>query len=249
MTATSARAALGKSPSFGCWVGLPTLLSAEIIGQAGYDFVLIDREHGPADGETAQAQLIALKAAGAPGLIRVPQAEGPWIKQALDIGAAGVMVPAIGSAEAAARAVAEARYGPQGRRGAATGVVRASEFGADAGYLRRWNDEAFVIAQIEDPGALAQAEAIAAVDGVDALFFGPNDFAAAAGFPGDAAVLDAFEAMTAAARKAGKRVGMLPYASLSARDLVKKGVDLVTVAYDVALLRMAAEQALAAARG
>ena len=228
--------------------GLPSLVTAEIIGRAGFDFAVIDLEHGAGSLETALGQLVALEAAGVAGLARAPQADGPWIKRALDLGAAGVIVPRIESAAEAEAAVRELRYGPQGRRGAATRVARAARYGADPDYLARWNGAAVLLVEIESPAALAQADAIAAVDGVDALFFGPADFAAASGFPGAAEVARGFERMAAAARAAGKLVGAPPFGERKPAALIAEGADIVVLAHDVTLLREAAEAALAASR-
>lgn len=243
-------ATFGRRPAVGCWIGLPSPFSAEIMGLAGFDFALIDLEHGPGGFETAGAQMMALAAAGrtAP-IVRVADASPARIKRALDLGAQAVMLPQIETPEQAAAAARAARYGPDGARGVATRIVRAARYGADEDYEARWNETGVVIAQIESPDALAGAGEIAAVEGVDALFFGPADYAAAAGYPGAAEVERAFAALTEAARGAGKAIGTVTFAGAAAADLVARGVDLVSVASDVSLLRRGAEQALKAARG
>ena len=134
---------------------------AEILAAAGFNFLLIDLEHGPAGEETALAQVLAAERWGARPIIRVAEARDPWIKKALDLGAAGLMAPAIHSRALAEQAVAAAHYGPSGRRGVATRIVRAAGYGADPDYESRWNDVAFLIAQIESPEALANVAEIA----------------------------------------------------------------------------------------
>lgn len=238
-----------RRPALGCWVDMAALAPAEILAGVGLDFLLIDLEHGPASLETAHAQILAAERWGAAAVARVPKGARPWIGGALDLGARGIMAPMVETPAEAAEAVRALRYGPEGRRGAATRIVRAARYGADDAYEASWNAEAFLIAQIESPAALEQAEAIAATEGVDALFFGPADYAAAAGYPGPETVRAAWERCQAAARAAGRAAGTTPFADLSARDLVAGGADIVTVASDISLLRKGAAAALAAARG
>lgn len=238
-----------NQPALGAWIDIPSVSTAEIMASVGFDFLIIDLEHGPASLETAQAQILAAERWGAAALVRTPKGARPWVGRALDLGAQGIMAPMIETPEEAEALVAATRYGPAGRRGCAAPIIRAARFGADPDYESRWNASALVIAQIESPAALAQAEAIASVDGIDALFFGPADYAAAAGYPGGAAVVAAWRQCRDAAREAGKAVGTTPLADLSARAVVEDGADLVTAGSDIATLRSAAEAALAAARG
>ncbi len=229
-----------RLPARGCWVSLPTPIAAEIVGDAGVDFVILDLEHGTATYETVVAQLIALRATGTAAVARVPELYGPWIKRTLDAGAQALIVPMVATADAAADAVRAFRYGPDGVRGNATRMVRAARYGADPDYLTRWRDEGVLMVQIESPEALNNAEAIAAVDGVDALFFGPSDYGAAAGFPGDAALTRALDQVTAAARASGKLVATVLFADHDADALEARGVDILGVASDVSLLRKGA---------
>lgn len=243
-----ARSLFGRVPARGCWLGIPGVVPAEIIGQAGFEFAIVDLEHGPSSLETALAQLVALKAGGTASILRVPESApggALWIKRALDIGAQAILAPSVESVEDAEACVRAFRYGPQGRRGNATRIVRAAGYGADADYLRRWNDEGLLLCQIESPGALERAGEIAAVEGVDGLFFGPADYGAAAGFPEDAALEAAFARMRSAAREAGKLSASVPFASLTAAALVADGVEVVAAASDVSILRKGAAAVLA----
>ena len=200
-------------PARGCWLGLPSIVTAEIMGRAGFDFAIADLEHGPSSVETAMGQMIALAGTPTVPVVRVPQGGGPWIKRALDIGAQVVIVPAVESPEEAVAHVAAFRYGP-------------------------------LICQIESPEALERAEEIARVDGVDGLFFGPADFATIAGFPDDGELEAAFDRMCVAARKLGKLTGTVPFARLTAADLVRAKVDIVAVASDISILRKGAQAVL-----
>lgn len=235
-----------RRPAIGCFVDLPTVMTADIIGRAGFDFALIDMEHGPIGAETALAQIAVLAGCGVASIVRPPVATHPWVMRALDLGAAGVMAPNVASPEAAAELVRAARYG--GGRGVATSVIRAAAYGADMDYEAAWNAAGFVVAQIEGPAALDAAHEIAAVDGVDVLFFGPADFAAAADYPGAAAVSRAFDRMIAAAARAGKRSGSVLFGDVDASAMRARGADFFTCASDVGILRDGARAAVAAAR-
>lgn len=232
-----------RQPALGVWVDIPSIMTAEIVASVGCDFLLIDLEHSPTSEETAIGQTLAAERYGARPIIRVAEATDPWIKKALDIGAVGLMAPSVPDAETAARIVAATRYGPQGRRGVSS-AVRAAGFGGDPDYQSRWNDVAFLIAQIESPSAAANAASIAATPGVDALFFGPADYAAAAGYPGGAAVREALVETFAAAHAAGRLAGSTPFEGVSAQDLIELGADIVMVAGDIAALRSGVEQSL-----
>lgn len=243
-----ATAVFGELPAIGLWLQTASVITADILARSGADFAILDMEHGPAGYETALTQILAFEAQRRPVIIRPPLAGDPWIKRALDIGAAGILAPNVANAETAREVVKAAHYGPRGGRGVAARMVRASGYGADDSYQATWNERAIVIVQIETPAGLAEASAIAAVDGVDGLFFGPADFAAAAGHPGAAALVEAYETMAAAARAQGKLVGVLPFAGRDAAALRKSGVDIIPIASDVGLLRDAASAALDRAR-
>lgn len=232
----------------GCFLGSASALVADALGRVGFDFAVIDLEHGPGDMMSAAHQLMALRGSPITPLVRTPGRDASVIARALDIGAAGVMAPQVRSPEEAAAIVRAATYGDAGGRGVATPVIRASGYGMDPDYEVAWNDARLVIAQIEDPFALEAAGEIAAVDGVDALFFGPADFAAAAGYPGAAETAAALERMCAAAKAVGKRAGCLPFAGLRPADLVARGCDFLIAGYDMALVRDAAAAALSEAR-
>ncbi|MEO1330230.1 MAG: aldolase/citrate lyase family protein [Pseudomonadota bacterium] len=240
-----AEALFGRLPARGCWLALPSPIASEIVGRAGFDFAIVDFEHGPVGIETAVTQMIALKAASTAAMARAPSLDAAWIKRLLDAGAEALMAPMIESADDAGAAVLAFRFGPEGRRGVATAMVRAAGYGSDPDYLKSWNDRGLLIAQLESPHAVDRADAIAAVDGVDALFFGPSDYAAAAAFPSDTVVIAALERVVKAAHAHGKLAGSVSFAGLDPAALEARGVDIVGAASDVGLLR---EAAAAAAR-
>ncbi|MEM6486980.1 MAG: aldolase/citrate lyase family protein [Pseudomonadota bacterium] len=221
----------------GCvWLGLGSAMAAEAAGVAGARLAVVDAEHGVVDPGDFPAILRALALTGAAGIVRVPEASSGVVKRALDSGAAGILFPQIESAEAARAAVALTLFPPLGVRGSALGAVRAAGFGTDAGYGRRWNDEAFAAVQIESQRGLSSAAQIAAVPGVDMLFFGPFDYATDAGLDpvADAQVLEAvFAEIVEAAHAAGKLVGVFPWPGADLAALARQDADMVAVAADV----------------
>ncbi|WP_371154254.1 HpcH/HpaI aldolase/citrate lyase family protein [Jannaschia sp. 2305UL9-9] len=172
----------------GLWQNLPGPEAAEIARNAGFDWLVIDGEHGAWAPAEIRARLIAAPEA----VVRVPVGETWILKQALDLGARTVLVPMVDTAEQAAEAVAACRYPPDGVRGVGAMVARAGGWGADGGYLARANAEVSVWVQAESRAALTNLEAICATDGVDCVFIGPADLAWDMGLrPDDPAVMDA----------------------------------------------------------
>ncbi|WP_051914013.1 HpcH/HpaI aldolase family protein [Thermorudis peleae] len=169
----------------GCFVPYPSAELAELVARLGFDFVLIDCEHGPTSIESAYHMVLASEAGGATPLIRVPQNVQQVILRYLDIGPGGIMVPQVNSADEARAVVRAAKYHPEGRRGVAG--VRAAGFGVEAPlseYVRQANAETLVIVQIESVEAVERLPAILDVPGIDLLFVGPNDLAQSMGYPG-----------------------------------------------------------------
>ena len=235
-----------------CWINLFSPLAAEIVAQAGYDSVMIDCEHGPGSVMDVIAVMQALQGSGCAPLVRVPSNDMDWIKRILDAGAQGIMVPSVNSRAEAEAAVAACKYPPQGKRGMAATIVRASGYGADwRAYAKSANDEILVICQIESGAAVAAVEEIAAVEGVDMLFIGPFDLSASVGHLGEPdhpEVLEMIEQVEAAAKSAGKLLGSIPSEARPSRDLFQKGYGLVVADCDVVLLREAASAGASALR-
>lgn len=169
----------------GCLIGIPSPEVVELCGHSGFDFVLIDGEHGAISPATAYPMVLAAEATDTVPLIRVPHNEASIILRYLDIGAAGVMVPQVNSA-ADARAVVEAvKYYPQGRRGMAKTRAASYGFGATLSeYAQISNNETLVIAQIEDIVGVEKVPEILEVPGIDVLLIGPTDLAQSMGYPG-----------------------------------------------------------------
>ncbi len=238
--------------ALGCWLFTGDVAAAEILGSAGYDFILIDHEHGPGDPLSAVGQLRALSASPSTVLMRVPWNDPVHIKRALDIGVEGLMIPMVETADQARAAVAACRYPPDGIRGCASSVVRASNYGlANDEYLRRANDEVLIMCQIESVRAVDNIAEIAAVDGVDALFIGHNDLAASIGRPGRTGEPEPralIERAEAAIKAAGQKMAAVPYAGMTWAELFARGYDLVPGDSDVTLLRDGARASMAVHR-
>jgi 2-keto-3-deoxy-L-rhamnonate aldolase RhmA len=235
----------------GCFLNTGSPVAAEICARAGFDWLLIDLEHGSATEADVLPQLQAIASAGTPALVRVEANERPRFTKALDLGAAGVMVPQIGGAEDAARAVSHLRYGPAGVRGVAT-LNRAAGYGARGRELvETFNEQVVGVVQIEHERAVAEADAIAALDGVDCLFVGPGDLTHALGIFGEVEhprFLEAVEAVREAAARRGKATGVLVGSGEEFRRYRALGFTLIAFGSDTSFLAGGARSAVEAAR-
>ena len=196
----------------GCWLNLGSSLTAEIVGTAGFDWVLIDLEHGAGNEKDVLSQLQALESSNTAAIVRIESAVRQRIHRVLDVGAEGVMCPHINNADEAKMVVSGLRYPPHGSRGVAK-MVRATGFGKNFTEYRAGANENIVgIVQIETTEALHHLDEIAAIDGIDVLFIGPADLTMALGIFGQfdhSLFRDAVKATVGAAEKAGKATGIL----------------------------------------
>lgn len=233
----------GGRPLVGIWSMLNSANAVEGLGWAGYDWLLIDGEHAPVTLADALMHLRILAATPTVPIVRLPWNDPVLLKQFLDIGTQTIMLPYVQSAEEARRAVAAIRYPPRGTRGVAA-MHRASRYGFARGYLGAASDTLFLIVQAETKEALAAIDEIAAVDGVDAVFFGPGDLAASMGKlgqAGDPEVTNAIDAAAVKVRAAGKIAGVLAASGELAERHVRHGYHFVSVANEAAMLFTAAE--------
>jgi 4-hydroxy-2-oxoheptanedioate aldolase len=200
-------------PALGCSVMIPSPQIVEMLGHAGFDWVLIDLEHGTIGPESAELMCMAAEAAGITAIARPRSNAAADIASVLDRGALGVQVPHVNTAEDARRAVAAARFGSGDRRGLAAGT-RPDRYGLGArmaDYVERANAEILVCVQLEHQAALANVDEILAVDGVDVFFIGPSDLSQSMGHPGNAAaqpVADAIAMLRGKITAANKCLGM-----------------------------------------
>ena len=228
----------------GCWIETFSPVAAEIMAMSGYDTAMIDLEHGPGSFTEAVVMMQALTGYRCAPMIRATSADPSVIKRVLDIGPLGMMVPNVRSVEEARDVVAACRYQPEGFRGAAPALLRATGYGEHVADYERWMAEEFLlIIQIESKEAVADIEAIAAVDGIDMLFIGPIDLSASLGALGQfdrEEFVQAFETIEQAILDAGKYLGAIPFANWGSERLYRNGHHLVLSGADTLLLRKAA---------
>jgi 4-hydroxy-2-oxoheptanedioate aldolase len=238
-----------RQAQIGLWLGLADPYAAELCAGSGFDWLLIDGEHAPNDLRTILATLQAVAAYPAQPVVRIPHGDTALVKQVLEIGATTLLVPMVDSAEQARELVRAVRYPPQGQRGVGSGLARSSRWTRYPNYLREANDHVCLLVQVESPEALARIEEIAAVDGVDGLFIGPADLAAAMGHLGEpthAEVRAAIEAAIGRIARAGKAPGILCVDEPLARRYLALGACFIAVGVDTTLLaRTTAELAAA----
>jgi 2-keto-3-deoxy-L-rhamnonate aldolase RhmA len=232
------RSLAGSVMPVGTWLMSASTAAAEGLCCLGFDFVVIDTEHVPVDAPQVLALLQAVAGTPAQAIVRLAWNDAVLVKRAMDMGAQTLMFPFVQSADEARRAVASARYPPDGTRGFAA-MHRASRYGTVTDFARRANAEACVVIQIETPAAIEQLEVIAGVDGVDALFAGPGDLAAACGHIGDIGHADVqrhLRAVAAACRRLGKPCGTVGSNPEMVKRFIEYGYSFVAVASDLGMM-------------
>ena len=241
------RALKANRPQIGLWSSLSSNYTVEVIAGAGFDWILLDSEHSPADLENLLTQLQAAAPYPSHPVVRVPWNDMVAMKRVLDIGAQSLLVPYVSTAAEARSAVSFTRYPPAGVRGVA-GTTRATRFGRVKDYAKRAHEEICMLVQVETQGALDNIEAICAVEGVDGVFIGPADLHASLGYPGEIAnskVKPLIDEAIGRIRKCGKAPGILTPNEADARHWLGCGALFVAVGSDVGILARGAE-ALAA---
>lgn len=239
------RRLLAGETQIGFWAALADAYAAEICAGAGFDWLLIDAEHGPNDLRSLLAALQAVAPYPTAAVVRPPNADPTLIKQYLDLGAQTLLVPMIDTPEQAAAVVRATRYPPAGVRGVGSGISRGGRWGRIADYLKRAEDAICVLVQVETVEALSNLEAIAATPGVDGVFVGPSDLAASMGLIGQSGHPDVQAAVREAGRRlraAGKAAGVLSVDEAFARTLLGDGYSFVAVGTDVGVLARGAER-------
>jgi len=236
--------------TFGTFLGTASPVAAEICAAGGVDWVLVDLEHGSGGEEQVLAVVPAAASFGVPTLVRAESTERIRAGRLLDLGAGGVMFPRIADPADAADAARHLRYPPDGDRGVAT-YNRMCRFGLDRDAIGRAADEVLGIVQIETRSAVESVEEIAALDGVDVLFVGPQDLSSALVVLGDRAApvfVAALDRVLGAARAAGKAAGLLVPDGESAARLAGEGWQFLAVGSDGVLLAGAVTNEMRAAR-
>lgn len=228
----------------GTLVSLPSPEICEILSNVGYDWLFIDAEHGAFNPQQAQGMLQA--ASPTPCVIRVPVGEAIWLKKALDIGAAGIIVPQVNNSCQAKEIIRQCKYSPVGERG--IGIGRAHKYGIDfERYLEKANDETAVILQAESAEAVEHIDDIVNLKGLDAILIGPYDLSASLGMPGQIdhpTVQNAIFKIISSCKKANVRMGFFGVSSEAVLPYKEKGFTLLTVGVDAGFIIKSASQTL-----
>jgi 2-keto-3-deoxy-L-rhamnonate aldolase RhmA len=231
----------------GTFIKTPTPHAIEILGLLGFDFVVIDEEHAPFDPQATDTALLAARATGTAGIVRVPSASSADMLRVLDCGATGVLVPHVYSAAKAREVAAACRY-RRGKRGY-SGSPRAGGYGGSKvwDHVARSDEATAVIAMIEDPEALEDIDAILAVEGIDGVFIGRGDLTVALGAEANDApsVKAAVDRVLAAALRAAKPVCVMVGSAAEAKGFRDIGASAFIASSDQGLLRKIAAQTLA----
>ncbi len=226
----------------GLWLGLGETFSAEICAGAGFDWLLIDAEHGPNDLRSILSQLQALAPYPTQPVVRPPQGDHVLIKQLLETGVQTLLIPMVESAEQAQGLVEAMRYPPAGIRGVGSALARASRWGRIDNYAHLANDQMCLLVQVETRAGYEQLDSILAVDGVDGVFFGSADLAASYGYLGESThpeIVAAIELGLRRTRAAGKAGGVL-CGDRQLNDRYRQaGANFVAVGIDALLLTAA----------
>jgi 2-keto-3-deoxy-L-rhamnonate aldolase RhmA len=248
-TTMKSRLAAGET-LFGTFLTLGSPLAAESLGVAGFDWLLVDLEHGGGDESLLLAQLLGASSAGVHALARVESDVRGRTARALDLGAEGVMCPQVNSAEAAEAWASALHYGPAGSRGIAL-FHRGARYGTDPDAIEHARERTLGVAQIESPEAVEAVEQIAAIDAIDVLFVGPSDLSYSMGrfraFE-DPEFRSAIERVLEAAATAGKAAGIFCSSAEQVPAAIADGFRMIAIGTDGGFMMQAARQTLAAAR-
>ena len=239
---TFKQAMLDKRRQTGLWVSLAGPYTAEAVASTGFDWLLIDGEHAPNDVRSLLAQLQAVAAYPVHPIVRPVVGDPALIKQLLDAGAQTLLIPMVETAEQAAQMVAATRYPPRGIRGVGSGGARASRWSGVADYAHLADDQMSVLVQVESVRGLDNLAEIAAVEGVDGVFFGPADLSASMGQLGNANhpyVQRAIHNGVKTVLAAGKAPGILVFDRAQGQAYIDAGVLFIAVGVDAMLLTKA----------
>ncbi|MDH6677392.1 4-hydroxy-2-oxoheptanedioate aldolase [Rhodococcus sp. LBL1] len=241
----------------GLWSVLANGYTAELLAGSGYDWLLIDAEHGPNDLRSVLQQLQGIAAAGAvlgidiaelsQPVVRLPHGDTVLIKQYLEIGVRNLMIPMVDTPEQAAALVRAVRYPPHGVRGMGSALGRSSRWGRLNDYVEASDENVCLIVQVETRTALDNIEAIAALDGVDGILLGPADLAADLGHRDrrdHPEVIEALHRAIDAIRRAGKPAGIMLTDVEATQEWLRQGITFAGVGVDSSLLVHAADDLL-----
>ena len=245
------RRVLAGEPTIGLFVNLGSLVSAELVARTGYDWALVDLEHGMTTEADLLAQLVAIQATPTAAVVRVVSSERLRVSRILDLGADGLMIPRLETVEEVRETLSWMRYPPEGIRGVAAGTRGAGYGTLSHPEIRTLNERILGVFQVESPVAVAAAGELAAIDGVDVLFVGPADLSHAMGIPGEFAhpeFTDALDRVAAAASGHGKAAGILVRDASEVGAYRARGYAFIGIGSDSGLVTSGARSQLAAAR-
>lgn len=249
---TFKQALAGSDTLYGIWASLANAYAAEVVATTGYDWMLVDGEHAPNHVPSMLTQLQAIAPYPSQPVVRAVNGDATLIKQLLDIGVQTLMVPMVETAEQAAALVQATRYPPAGIRGVGGGLTRATRWDSIPNYITTAHEQLCLIVQIESRLGVANAAAIAAVEGVDAVFIGPVDLSTSMGYAGDSSqpeVQETIQRTIETVLAQGKACGILAPRVDDAKRYAQWGCKFVAIGIDISLLRQAATQNLALHKG
>jgi 4-hydroxy-2-oxoheptanedioate aldolase len=220
----------------------------EILGYAGFDFVIIDTEHAPNDISVVQDLIRAAEVSGLTAIVRVTKNDPSYIKRALDVGAGGILVPQVNTAAEAAAVIKAAKYAPKGERGLA-GIVRAANYGFTPfpEYLEYADKQVLVITQVEHVDAVTNLDEILAVDGIDGIFIGPTDLSQSMGMAGQfnsPRLQSTIEQVIERGVASAKWAGIFCLDEADAQHWQSKGAQMVCIGTDTMLFGRAARSVM-----
>lgn len=228
---------------YGLWLGLADAYAAEACATCGFDWLLVDGEHGPNDLRSMLTTLQAVAPYPSHPVVRIPEGSATLIKQVLEIGAQTLLVPMVESPQQAGELARAMRYPPHGTRGVGSGLARSSRWSLHADYLQAANDQTCLLVQVETIAAVEQLAEIAAIEGVDGVFIGPSDLSASMGLLGQPAhpeVKAVIERAISTILSAGKAPGILCTDEALAHHYASVGARFVAVGVDTSLLAQSA---------
>ena len=237
---------------FGLWLALASPVAAELCACVGFDWLLIDGEHGADDFRSTYSQLQAIEGTGTPAIVRLADDDPVRIKRYLDMGVQSLLIPMVDTAEQAERLAAAVRYPPRGIRGLATSITRASRWTQIDDYARHADEQICLIVQAETVTALDNLKAIAAVDGVDSVFIGPSDLSASMGYlgqPGHPEVQAAIAQALRDIKALGKAPGTLAGSPEAIRTHAENGAKFLGIGSDTAQLVKGSRELLSSTSG
>ncbi|WP_050604557.1 HpcH/HpaI aldolase/citrate lyase family protein [Ruegeria sp. 6PALISEP08] len=237
----------GKT-QIGCWMSFAEPITAEIMGTAGFDWLVIDVEHAPNDIRSIRDQLVALAASPSHPVVRLPVGETWLIKMVLDAGAQTVLVPIVESAEQARELVRACRYPPTGARGVGAMASRATMYGSVEEYIQTADQEICLLLQVETRAGLAALDDILQVEGVDGVFIGPADLSTDMGYQGNSAAPEMREVIAdalARIKASDKAAGILAVNDEARQAYLDMGAQFLAVGIDVMLLAQSARSLVA----